>query len=235
MNGFYSLPATKFGHNFCWSLNGDDIVYTSRTPGVSDLWTVGSNGSNPKPLSANAESDVNVFEPVCGPEGQIAFAAARRQGHARSWSLLVKDNEKTKLVFETKSLLRPIGWINNGDELLAAYSEDKGSIIQGWPVPVKLIRVSRDGQRQDIGTLESAYFWTVHLATDGRAIAFVSDKDKADNIWLTDINGSPARKLTSNNEPKIFFPNLNWSTDGKIIYFGKQSSVGLITMIENFD
>ncbi len=235
MNGFYSLPATKFGYNFCWSAQGDAIVYTSRASGVNDLWTVGSDGSNAQPLSINTESNVNVFEPVCGPEGRFAFAADRRQGHATSWSLWVKYDDEPKLIFETKALLRPIGWVGSSDELLAAYSGDEGNIIQGWPVPVRLIRVSHDGQRHAIGTLESTYFWTVHLANDGRTIAFVSDKDKADNIWLTDIYGSPARKLTSNNEPKLFLPNLNWSTDGKTIYFGKQSSVGLITMIENFD
>ena len=86
-----------------------------------------------------------------------------------------------------------------------------------------------------MGTLESAYFWSVQLARDGTTVAFVSDREKADNIWLTDTNGIQARKLTANNEPKVFFPSLNWSTDGKSIYFGKQSSVGLITMIENFD
>jgi Tol biopolymer transport system component len=148
--------------------------------------------------------------------------------------LWVRDKDTTKLLLETKSLLRPIAWLS-GDELLAAYSEEEGSISQGYLVPVKLIRVSRDGQRHTVGTLESTYFWTVHLATDGRTIAFISDKDKSDNIWLTDISGTLARKLTSNKEPKLFFPNLNWSSDGKTIYFGKQSSVGLITMIENLD
>lgn len=235
MNGFYLLPATKYGRNFCWLPKGDAIVYTARTSGVSDLWTVASDGSNPKPLSANTESNVSVFEPVCGPEGQIAFAGDKRHGMVPTWSLWVKDNDTPKLVFETKSLLRPIGWLGNGNELLAAYSEEEGNIIQGYPVPVKLIRVSRDGEIRSVGTLEATYFWTIHLAADGRTVAFVSDKDKADNIWLTDISGSPARKLTSNNEPKMFLPNLNWSMDGKTIYFGKQSSVGLITMIENFD
>ena len=59
----------------------------------------------------------------------------------------VRDKDTTKLLLETKSLLRPIAWLS-GDELLAAYSEEEGSISQGYPVPVKLIRVSRDGQRR---------------------------------------------------------------------------------------
>lgn len=234
MNGYYLLPATKYGHNFCWLPDGDAIVYTRRVSDLSDLWSVNVDGSNQKSLSANTNPKQFVYEPVCGPDGRISFAAENREGSSTVWSLWVRDKDTTKLLLETKSLLRPIAWLS-GDELLAAYSEEEGSISQGYPVPVKLIRVSRDGQRHTVGTLESTYFWTVHLATDGRTIAFISDKDKSDNIWLTDISGTLARKLTSNKEPKLFFPNLNWSSDGKTIYFGKQSSVGLITMIENLD
>lgn len=234
MNGFYFLPATKYGHNFCWLPKGDAIVYASRTSGLSDLWSIHADGSQPKPLSVNTDPKQSVYEPVCGSEGQIAFAAETRQGSSITWSLWVKANETRKL-FETKSLLRPIAWLDNGDELLVAYAGEEGAIVQGYPVPVNLMRVSREGQMHAIGKLEATYFWTIHLASDGQTIAFVSDKDKTDNIWLTDISGSRARKLTSNNEPKVFLPNLNWSSDAKTIYFGKQSSVGLITMIENFD
>ena len=235
INGFYLLPATKYGRNFCWSPNGDAIVYTSRASGLTDLWSVDADGSNPKPLSANTDPNQSVYEPVCGPDGRIAFAAENRQDPSNTWSLWVRDNDTTKLLLQTKSLLRPIGWFGDGDDLLVAHAEEEGAIVHGYPITVKLVRVSRDGQRRPVGTLKSTYFWTVHLANDSRTIAYISDEDKADNIWLTDISGGPARKLTSNKEPKLFFPNLNWSPDGKTIYFGKQSRVGLITMIENFD
>jgi Tol biopolymer transport system component len=234
MNGFYLLPATKFGHNFCWTRDGTAIIYTSRSSGLSDLWSVNADGSNPHALSANTEPRQTIYEPLCGPDGRIAFAADNREGSSTTWSLWVRDSNTSKLMFETKSLVRPLGWLGDGD-LLAAYSAEEGSIVQGYPVPVRLIRISRDGRQHPVGTLEATYFWTVQLGADARTIAFISDKDKADNIWLTDISGSQAKKLTSNNEPKLFLPNLNWSSDGKTIYFGKQSSVGLITMIDNFD
>ena len=234
MNGFYPLPTTKYGRNYCWLPTGDAVVYTSRASGKSDLWSVNVVGSNPTQLFANTDPDHSVFEPVCGSDGRISFASENSNGSSPSWSLWVRENDTTKLLFESKSLVRPGAWLTEGD-LLAVVAEEEGQIIQGYPVPVRLIRISRDGRWHTVGTLESTYFWTVQLATDGRTIAFISDKDKSDNIWLTDISGSPARKLTSNEEPKIFFPNLSWSSDGKIIYFGKQSKVGLITMIDNFD
>lgn len=234
MNGYYLLPATNYGRNFCWLPNGDAIVYASRASGLSDLWSVNIDGSDRKLLSANTDPNQSIFEPLCGSDGRISFASDNRKGPSPIWSLWLRDNGTTKLVLESKSLVRPVGWLAEGD-LLALVAEEEGAIVQGYPLPVKLIRVSRDGRRHTVGTLESTYFWTVQLAADDRSVAFISDQDKSDNVWLTDINGSATRKLTSNKEPKIFFPNLKWSSDGKTIYFGKQNSIGLISMIENFD
>lgn len=100
---------------------------------------------------------------------------------------------------------------------------------------VKVIRLSVDGRDHPIALLESTYFWMVQLAPDRRAIAFVSNKDGSDNVWLTDTSGAEPRRLTANNDPKIYFPSLDWSAGGEFIYYGKQTSIGLITLIDNFE
>jgi Tol biopolymer transport system component len=233
MNGFYLLPAAKFGGNFCWSQNGDGIVYSSKSSGVADLWFVETDGSSPKPLSANADAKLYVYDPLCGPNNEIAFAGESLGDAAGSWSVWLKDGDTSKLIFETNHVVRPLGWMIAGDELLVAAMNGKGDI--GYPNEVKLLRVSVDGLSHPVKTLESAYFWSVQLAPDGSTVAYVSDQDKADNIWVMDIKAAGVRKLTANNEPRVFFAGLNWSSDGKTIYFGKQSSAGLISTIDNFE
>lgn len=232
MNGYYPLPAQKFGRNFCWSANGNALVYVSRASGTSDLWWAPADGAPGRQLGANNDMSRVIYEPLCGPDDKIAFAARPPRDSPHRWSLWLKDGDKTKLIFETSARVRPIGWLTTGDELLAASIGDQDEV--GYPTSVSLIRVRLDGRTQLVGKLASAYFWSAQLAPDGRTVAFVSAQDKADNIWLTDIAGIPARKLSSNNEPKVFIPGLNWSLDGKTIYFGKHNSVGLITTIDNF-
>jgi Tol biopolymer transport system component len=69
---------------------------------------------------------------------------------------------------------------------------------------------------------------------DRELLAFTSRQDGKDNIWIIPANGGRARKLTNNNDPKLYFSNLAWAPDGRAIYFGKQSRYSQLSMIPNF-
>ena len=229
---FSQLPTTKFGRTFCWSEQGDKIIYSSSKSGVSNIWAVSLDGLSDTQVSANDDPNLFLYEPACGPNSRIAFAAESRRDVNSIWSLWVSDDDKTKLIFQSRSLLRPLGWSGAGDELLAGSANND---YQAEPTGVNVITCSRDGYCRSIALLASAYFWTVEPGPDGRTIAFISNRGGSDNVWRDDTTGGEAEKLTSNNDPKVFFPSLNWSSDGKNIYYGKQSSLGLINMIDNFE
>lgn len=228
---FQMLPTTRFGRSVCWSEQGDKIIYSSNKSGTSNLWAISVDGTSDTQISANNDQTLSLSQPVCGSNNQIAFAAKSKRDTNSTWSLWLRDNDKTKLVLESKSLLRPIGWSASGELIVG--SADKDS--QGEPTAVNLSSCPIDGYCRPIAQLAAAYFWTVELAPDGRTIAFISSSDGADNIWRGDSSGGQAHKLTSNNDPKVFFPGLEWSDDGKSIYYGKQTSLGLIMMIDNFE
>jgi Tol biopolymer transport system component len=235
IKGYNQLPTTKFGRSICWSPDGDKIVYSARRSGVTNIWAAPIDGSASVQLSVNNDPNLFIYEPVCGDNNRVAFAAETKHAASSTWSLWVADNSNTKLVYEAKSLLRPIGWSDRG-ELIAGSDEKRDQVsFQGYPTTVKVIRVSIDGSSQPLAVLESTYFWMIELAPDSRTIAFVSDKDRADNIWLSDTSGAAPRRLTFNADPKIYFPSLHWSAEGKRIYYGKQSGIGMITMIDNFE
>jgi len=228
---FQMLPTTRFGRSVCWSEQSDKIIYNSSKSGTSNLWAISVDGKADTQISANNDETLTLSQPVCGSNNRIAYAARGRRDTNSTWSLWVKDNDKTKLIIESKLLLRPIGWSASGD--LITGSADKDS--QGEPTAVELSSCSFDGYCRPITQLPATYFWTVELAPDGRTIAFISSSDGADNIWRADVTGGQVNKLTSNKDPKVFFPGLDWSGDGKSIYYGKQTSLGLIMMIDNFE
>jgi len=226
------LPTTKFGRTFCWSEQGDKIIYSSRKSGVSNIWAASVDGSSNVQVSANTDPTLLLYEPVCGPNSRIAFAAESRRDANSLWSLWVRDDDKTKLIFQSTSLLRPLGWSGGRNELLAGSANNDA---QAEPTTVKLITCSIDGYCRSVAFLASAYFWTVEPGPDGHTIAFISNRGGSDNVWRDDTTGREAERLTSNNDPKVFFSSLNWSTDGKNIYYGKQTSLGVINMIDNFE
>jgi serine/threonine protein kinase len=228
---YQMLPNTRFGRSVCWSEQGDKIIYSSRKSGASNLWAISVDGAADTQISANNDQTLSLYQPVCGSNNHIAYAAKSKRDMNSTWSLWLRANDKTKLVFESNLLLRPIGWSSGGELITGSADNDS----QGEPTTVNLSSCSIDGYCRPIAQLAAAYFWTVELSPDGQTIAFICSSDGADNIWRRDITGGQAQRLTSNDDPKVFFPGLDWSANGKSIYYGKQTSLGLINMIDDFE
>ena len=112
----------------------------------------------------------------------------------------------------------------------------KGKEPLGEPTEVGLIAVSIEtGQQRAIATLLSAYPSNIYLSVDRRTIAFTSRRDGKDNLWVIPAAGGAPRKITANNDPRLYFSSLAWSPDSRAIYFGKQSRYNLLMMITNLN
>ena len=46
--------------------------------------------------------------------------------------------------------------------------------------------------------------------------------------------GGPAKSLLTSGDSRVYLAAIAWSADGKTIYYGKQSSLTLFSMIDNF-
>jgi hypothetical protein len=47
-------------------------------------------------------------------------------------------------------------------------------------------------------------------------------------------NGGTAKAILTSSDPRVYMAAIAWSADGKTIYYGKQSSWTLFSMIDNF-
>jgi len=234
----YLRTQTRF---YSWSPDGRSLIYSSKEPGEAGLRIISADGSGESKIISNPDLKMILQCPLWSPDGRrIAFTSELRgepagEKNTRSVWLAEAGAGKSEIIFRTESSLRLIGWFPSGNDLLLVAREGKGGAAE-----VSLIRVSAggDGQRQIARLHQSVYFNllppNIRLSPDGRSIAFTSREDGRDNIWVIPAVGGQARKITANNDPRLYYSNLVWSPDGKTIYFGKQLKWSFITMLDHF-
>lgn len=110
----------------------------------------------------------------------------------------------------------------------------KGDLSVG-PVDVSLSSMSaRDGKQRLLAQFPATYFQNIKLAATGNQIAFVTRRDGADSLQVIAVTGGVPRTIATSSDPRVYFSTIAWSPDSKTIYYGKQSSWTLFSMIDNF-
>jgi eukaryotic-like serine/threonine-protein kinase len=225
--------------SFSWSPDSAKIIYRSSRSGQQNLWVVNANGSGAAQITNNSDPNLRIYCPLWSADGaRVAYSSKPNKipqgGKANHTAWVTEVGTKAaKAVFQSDAFLRLIGWSAEDKELLLATFNGRASSVR--PTEVALLRVSvATGEQNLITQLHSAYLYNIHLSADRKTIAFTARQDEKDNVWLIPSSGGAARKLTANNDPKLYFSSLAWSPDGRAIYFGKQSRHSLLSMITNF-
>ncbi len=225
--------------DFSWSPKSSTIAYCSAKSGKQNVWTVSADGSNDTQITANDDPNLFVYCPLWSSDGsRIAYSSSPDvipAGGKLIYNVSVIDTEtkSSRVIFESESFLRLLGWSPDEKSLVLARLEGKART--GSPTEVSLIQVSLEtGEQRSIADLELAYLYNIHLSADRGTIAFTAHRDGKDNLWVVPVTRGEARRLTNNSDPKLYFSSLSWSPHGNTIYFGKQSRHSLLSMITNF-
>lgn len=64
-------------------------------------------------------------------------------------------------------------------------------------------------------------------------IAFVTRKNNVTELWTIPADGGNAKKVITENDPKILISELVWSPDGRSVIFGKQTRTNILSMLTN--
>ena len=234
---YTTLPYNRLQNAyFSWSPNSAKIAYISKRNGQYNIWLANPDGSGNTQLTDN--NDQNIYCPLWSADGkQIAFTSRTGSGIKKpffSLSMIDAETKNVRIMTQRKTFFRLISWMPNNREIILAATDE--SETNGSPLKVSLLCLKVEtGEIRTIAELSNVYQFNINLAPDGRNIAFAAHRDGKDNIWLIPATGGAAeRKLTNNNDSRLYFSSLAWSPDSNSIFFGKQSRYSLLSMISNF-
>ena len=230
------LPYNRIQTSYIsWSPDNAKIAYISSQSGQHNIWLGNADGSGERQLTSNNDSNLYLYCPLWSSDGKrIAFTSKTGKGKA-IYGVWVIDPEtkNSETVIQTDLFARLIGWSQNGEDLILASVNN--SAVTGLQPEVFLLQVSvKTGEKRQIATLKDTYLYNVRQSPDGKNIAFAAHRDGKDNLWLIPAAGGEAKKLTANNDSRLYFSSLAWSPAGNSIFFGKQSRYSLLSMITNF-
>ena len=230
----YSRLQTSY---FSWSPDSGMIAYRANKGGPHNLWLVSANGANDRQLTSNSDDKVSLYSPLWSSEGKfIAYTSrlsriADGQMNYGVWVVDVATRE-ARVVFQAEFYLRLLGWSADEKGLIIATTKGKATPTIN---EVTLAEVFLDSRTQrTITTQPSTYVYNIHLSPDRRAIAFAAHREDKDDVWLISSNGGATKRLTANNDTRLYFSSLAWAPDGKTLFFGKQTRYSLLSMITNF-
>ena len=131
-------------------------------------------------------------------------------------------------------MLGLIGWSQNAQELIVKSIVGKAG-LPGLPDDVSLFAIPITGAGpRSLAQLKRTYFPNIQLAPAKNQIAFVTRQDGTDSLQVISVSGGMAKTAVTSNDNRVYFSDLVWSPDGKTIYYGKQASWSVLSMIDNF-
>ncbi|MDX2040225.1 MAG: protein kinase [Acidobacteriota bacterium] len=227
-------------HDYDWSPDSSRIVYAYSDDESTQLRLVKLDDNSQAATLHKAANGEIFYCPTWSPDGQqIAFVyqVLPDSKNKLRWGVAITElaTGQTRLAFQAEFALRLLGWSENGQDLWLAYGSGKFSLTAGH-LQVQISQLSIK-QQQLVSTFalpSSSYLYNTYLSPNKRFIGFTVQQNERDSLWVIPVTGGASKKLVSSDETRTYFSALSWSPDSREIYYGKQVSWRLISMIDNY-
>ena len=227
-------------HDYNWSPDGSRIVYVYSDNESTQLRLLKPDETGQTTTLHRSAAGEAFYCPTWSPDGQqIAFVyqVAPDSKSKLRWGVAITElaTGQTRLVFQSEFALRLLGWSESGQNVWLAYDKSKSGLTAA-PLQVQISQLSIN-QQQLVFTFAlppSVYLYNTYLSPNKRFIGFTVQQNERDSLWVIPVTGSAPKKLADSNETRTYFSALSWSPDSREIYYGKQVTWQLVSMIDNY-
>jgi Tol biopolymer transport system component/DNA-binding winged helix-turn-helix (wHTH) protein len=213
---------TTAGANFdpTVSADGRTMVYVSKAAGAAPhLWKMNlANGE-----CAQLTDGVSELRPDISPDGRWVVYMSLVKDSPRLWKTSIDGGEAA---IQLSDKITSVPRVSPDGRFIACFYRAQVDTFS------KLAVIPSDGgdpvkvfDKSPTTIVEAGIQWT----PDGRALAFVDNRDGVSNIWLQPLDGSPAKQLTNFTSETIF--RFAWSPDGKMFVAERGTEIGDIVLI----
>lgn len=195
---------------------GDRIYFASDRTGTLNLFV-----HHPASGETSQVTDSTVWDvrwPAAGPDGQIVYEQNgqlqlldTRSGETRALAITVPSD-----LLAARASRREVGDLVE-DFALSPKGERALVVARGdvFSVPIE------HGAARNLTTSSGAHDKWARWSPDGSRVAYVSDADGEDEIWLIDAGGGEPVQLTDGGDMFRYSPE--WSPDGSQIAFSDKA------------
>lgn len=192
-----------------FSPDGTRLALVSNKTGRNRIWTMRSDGSDPRVLVADEGSESS---PRWSPDGRRVAFIRGQDGQSDIWVVDASGGVPHRITNDAGGE-RALRWAPDGTRI--AFISDRAKSQDVYVVTLatgKVDQVTRQTNPWD------EFRWEPCWSPDGRAIAYVSNRSEpyADDLWLADLDANRSRKLTADLH---VMSTPIWSPDGRFIAF----------------
>ncbi len=200
------------------------IAFASLSAGVYNIWRSDADGRNLKQLTDGKGDTFPHFSP---DSRWIVFQRSSSEATATLWKVSVDGGEAVQLT-ETR-VQKPR--VSPDGKLIAYYYLDSESPGSRWRMAVIPIDGGRRVKIFDFPPMVSSRL--VRWTPDGKALAYLDNREGASNIWLQSLDGSEPKQLTDFKAEHIL--SFDWSHDGRSLALVRAARASDVVLIETRD
>jgi|GEM_PF-2917455 len=189
-----SVQLTRdMGNNYrpTFSPDGTQILFVSDRDGNSEIYLMASDGSNQRRLTVN--SIVDDF-PVWSPDGSRILFSSNRTGNADLYLMDTTGQISDRLTNNADTEVN-ISWSPDGSQVVfSVLGEENLADIFVLDLTNNQTTILTDGG------LNLSPTWS----PDGHYIAFISDRDGGQDIYIMEADGANVRRISQTTELELF-------------------------------
>ena len=212
-------PSEMLDTNQVFSPDGTLLAFVRwHAAGVGDIHVVPVSGGQPRRLTFdNLKVDGLTWE----PDGRHLVYSTNRGGPFALWRVGTDGGPPEPVPLTGRSAYTPV-MSNDGQRL----------VYEEWNGQTDLFSLDTHAPSaapQQL-TFTTRWDWNPTVSPDGKRLAYVSDRSGYSEIWVSDLGGGDALKLTAFGGPYTSGPS--WSPDGRYIVFDNPAVDGNFDLYE---